>query len=86
MDKPASVFVFYDGVPNRYRGIPDTWRFARRGVSSLLEYRGEDMFTGDISTRKIMTDFIEQRFNGFMRTGVITRYIIRINCEEPLNF
>ena len=44
------------------------------------------MFTGDISTRKIMTDFIEQRFNGFMRTGVITRYIIRINCEEPLNF
>jgi hypothetical protein len=86
MDNPASIFVFYDVWPSwKYRGMPDTWSFVRRGLADTpTHYRYEDQFVGDISTRKIMTDYIENRFDGYIRNGLIRRYRIRINCPEPM--
>jgi len=80
MDKPASIFVFCDRMPYcLYRGVPEGWRFVnRRVIDTPACYRYEEQFCGDISTRKVMTDYIENRFNSLVRKGYILHYKIRI--------
>jgi len=61
------------------RGVPEGWRFVnRRMTDTPAYYRYEEQFCGDISTRKVMTDYIENRFNSLVRKGYIQHYKIRI--------